>query len=107
MRLKEICKGLRVALCSKDCVAAWNKLSEGDKDAKLSAVLMKPVNARCPVSDDPVAAKPAVDTVREFKGQLIGFCCNMCPKTWDKLSDAEKEAKLKAVMPGKMPSPRR
>jgi hypothetical protein len=34
---------------------------------------------------------------REFKGQKVGFCCGGCPGTWDKLSDAEKEAKFKAV----------
>ncbi len=35
---------------------------------------------------------------REYKGQKVAFCCAMCPPAWDKLTDAQKEAKLKAAM---------
>ena len=92
-------KDLKVAFCSKDCVAAWDKLSDTDKEAKLLAALGKPVNAKCPVSGMAVAEKTALDNVRMFSGKLVGFCCNKCPTAWDKLTDAEKAAKLKAVMP--------
>ncbi len=29
-----------------------------------------------------------------YKDQTVGFCCGMCPNSWAKLSDAEKDAKL-------------
>jgi hypothetical protein len=34
---------------------------------------------------------------RDFNGQKVGFCCPGCPAQWDKLSGAEKDAKLKAT----------
>jgi hypothetical protein len=36
-----------------------------------------------------------------YKGMKVGFCCPNCPPEWDKLTDAEKEAKLKEAMPSK------
>ena len=35
--------------------------------------------------------------VREFNGQQVAFCCGGCPAGWDKLSDADKAAKLAKV----------
>jgi len=35
---------------------------------------------------------------RTHKGNKVAFCCAGCPATWDKLSDAEKDAKLAKVM---------
>ncbi|MBI5722395.1 MAG: hypothetical protein HZA50_00395 [Planctomycetes bacterium] len=53
------------------------------------------VNARCPILGKKINpdSVPASLT-REFKGQKVGFCCGGCPGAWDKLTDAEKEAKL-------------
>ena len=54
------------------------------------------VNARCPIMGG--AAKASL--TRDYKGQKVGFCCGMCPGQWDKLTDAEKQAKLARVVPG-------
>jgi hypothetical protein len=35
---------------------------------------------------------------RQFEGKTVGFCCEMCPPAWDKLSDADKAKKLQAAM---------
>ncbi len=60
----------------------------------------KAVNVKCPITGNPIdPAKLTKDVTREFKGRLVGFCCPNCPPVWDKLTDAEKEAKLKAVLP--------
>jgi hypothetical protein len=59
----------------------------------------KIVNSKCPILGtklDP--AKVPDSLIREYKGQKVGFCCDGCPPAWDKLSDAEKDAKLKAAM---------
>ena len=58
---------------------------------------VKVVNAKCPIMGSTIdpAAVPA-NLVAEFDGQKIGFCCAGCPEAWDKLSDAEKTAKLAA-----------
>jgi len=34
----------------------------------------------------------------------VGFCSPNCPPAWDKLSDAEKQAKLDAVMKPSKPA---
>jgi hypothetical protein len=35
---------------------------------------------------------PAVTT--QWRGQTVGFCCSGCPKQWEKMSDAQKDAAL-------------
>jgi hypothetical protein len=42
-------------------------------------------------------ANVPANLTRVYKDQTVGFCCSMCPPQWDKLSDAEKDAKLAAV----------
>jgi hypothetical protein len=54
------------------------------------------VNTRCPIMGSPIdPAKVPANLTREFKGQKVAFCCSGCPAAWDKLTDQEKEAKLK------------
>jgi hypothetical protein len=53
------------------------------------------VNAKCPMMGSPINPEKISDNlIREFKGQQVAFCCGGCPDMWDKLSDAQKEAKL-------------
>lgn len=57
------------------------------------------VNDKCPIMDSAIdPAKVTPDLVREYKGQKVAFCCGMCPPQWDKLTDADKDAKLAQVM---------
>ena len=42
-------------------------------------------------------AKVPESLTREYKGQKVALCCAGCPSEWDKLSDAEKDAKLAKV----------
>ena len=57
------------------------------------------VNDKCPIMGSAIdPAKVTPDLVREYKGQKVAFCCGMCPPQWDKLADAEKDAKLAKVM---------
>jgi hypothetical protein len=90
--------GKRVGFCCKDCPETWGKLSDADKKAKLAAAMEKGpavVNAKCPMTGSPVDKSV---TTRTFEGKTVGFCCGNCPPAWDKLSDAEKKAKLEAAM---------
>lgn len=61
------------------------------------------VNDRCPVMSnnaiDP--AKVTAKLTRTYKGKKVAFCCAACTVKWDKLTDAEKDAKLAKVMPAK------
>jgi hypothetical protein len=58
------------------------------------------VNTRCPIMGTPInSAKVKPNLIRDYKGQKVAFCCGGCPAAWDKLSDAEKDAKLRAVAP--------
>ena len=93
------------ALASNDVAAAKDALGKAQAAlAKASELLgAKPpssiVNARCPIMGGKINRDnwPA-DLVREYKGQKVAFCCGACPPVWDKLSDAEKDVKLKAAM---------
>jgi len=110
-----------VGFCCPGCPAAWDKLTNAEKQAKLKAVAppahehkatpegtpytgheaARPavVNAMCPVMGTAINPKnvPA-NLYRQYKGRGVGFCCPGCPVAWDKLTDAEKEAKLKAAV---------
>ena len=55
------------------------------------------VNDHCPIMGSAVSDPVPASLVREYKGGKVAFCCAACLPAWDKLSDSEKEAKLKAV----------
>ena len=64
-------------------------------------------NFKCPIMGGAIEAdKVTKDLTREWKGLKVAFCCPACPGPWDKLTDAEKAAKLKPVLnPGvKLPA---
>ena len=74
---------------------------EADKpaeDATTAQETVEFVNVRCPIMDTPIdLAKVPESLIREHKGKKVAFCCTGCPVAWDKLSDAEKDAKLAKV----------
>ena len=52
-------------------------------------------NNLCPIMGAPINAERVTkNLIRDYKGQRIAFCCAGCPATWDKLADAQKQAKL-------------
>jgi len=56
------------------------------------------VNNKCPIMGTAInPTNVTEDLIREYKGQKVAFCCGMCPSEWDKLSNAEKDAKLAKV----------
>jgi len=61
------------------------------------------VNGTCPITGGALGQDGVVARLtRDYKGQKIGFCCDGCPESWDKLTDAEKNAALgKAKKPAK------
>lgn len=42
------------------------------------------------------AVDPAVHET--YKGQVVGFCCTKCQAGFDKMTDAQKDAKVKSAM---------
>ena len=77
-------------------IVVWSATAApADEPAKVVTV----VNDKCPMTGKAFdAAKLTDDRIRTFKDMKVGFCCGHCPAAWDKLTDAEKDAKLKAVM---------
>ena len=66
--------------------------------AMIGAAEGKVANKVCPIMGlkiDP--EKTPESRTRMFGGMKVGFCCDMCPGQWDKLSDEEKQKKLDAV----------
>jgi len=77
-------------------------LSKAHKCMKENVEKMPCVNGKCPISGKEFDKMNApADNTRLYKGMKIGFCCSNCPVAWDKLTDEEKDAKLKDVMPPK------
>jgi hypothetical protein len=96
-------------------IEAGNKeiaLAELNKAQKMLAKInegiakhVKPkfTNIDCPIMGAPINTdKVAKNLIRDYKGEKIAFCCAGCPATWDKLADAEKDAKLAKVKPKPM-----
>jgi hypothetical protein len=55
-------------------------------------------NARCPMDQMKLKTdQPPEAATREYKGETIGFCCSHCAEAWDKLSAADKQAKVDAL----------
>ena len=53
------------------------------------------VNVRCPIMGSAIRPdKVTAALTRTLNGRKVAFCCGGCPGAWDKLSDADKEAKL-------------
>jgi hypothetical protein len=62
------------------------------------------VNDSCPIMGTPIEPdKVTKDLIRDYKGQKVAFCCKQCPSAWDKLTDAEKDAKLAGTKPKPKP----
>jgi hypothetical protein len=56
-------------------------------------------NTKCPIMGGAIdPAKVPESLTRVYKDQKVAFCCAMCPGQWDKLTDAQKDAKLQAVI---------
>lgn len=80
--------------------AGCKKEPEKPAPAEAAEGAVKFVNVRCPVMDTPIdPAKVPESLTRLYKGEKVAFCCAGCPAGWDKLSDAEKDAKLAKVRP--------
>ena len=57
-------------------------------------------NVKCPIMGAPIRPdRVTPDLVRQYQGQKLAFCCAGCPEMWDKLTDTNKQAKLKASLP--------
>ena len=84
---------LVLVACSLAILGGCKK--EDPANVSVNVETPKVVNAKCPIMGKPIdpATVPA-NLIKEFEGQQIGFCCAACPAAWDKLSDAEKTAKL-------------
>lgn len=62
-------------------------------------------NTVCPIMGSPINPdKVTANLVREYNGEKVAFCCPSCPAAWDKLSDADKAAKLKQAVTNTQPS---
>ncbi len=56
-------------------------------------------NKRCPITGKTIDVMNEPENLTcMYKGMKIGFCCPACPPVWDRLTDAEKDAKLQKVM---------
>lgn len=94
-----VCAAALLAVLSAGIVGCKKETDHKDHaDHKTTASAEHYANTRCPIMNnpiDPTDVPPAL--VREYKGKKVAFCCGGCPAQWDKLTDAEKDAKLEAA----------
>ncbi|MBE3063757.1 MAG: hypothetical protein IMZ69_01910 [Spirochaetes bacterium] len=92
------------ALESGDHAAAARELANAKKlleavqkqAASASAAPAGFVNTKCPIMGSPInPSNVTAGLTRVHKGKKVAFCCGGCPAKWDRLTDAEKNAKLK------------
>ena len=69
----------------------------GTSNSTSSSTGQAAVNAKCPMSGEDV--DKACTT--QWNGSTVAFCCNNCIGKFNKLSDADKKAKVAAAMPMK------
>ena len=74
----------------------------GQARTPLVEALTKPkkvVNKCCPMEGTEIDCNNVpLQLTAQYKEELIGFCCPKCRMEWNKLSDEERDAKLKAAM---------
>jgi hypothetical protein len=60
---------------------------------------MPTVNDACPITGKKIDMMNTPEKLTIlYKGKKVGFCCPACPAEWEKLTDAEKDAKLEPRM---------
>lgn len=53
------------------------------------------VNGRCPIQPDEDASQSTA--LVDYHGKKVAFCCPGCIKSWDKMTDAQKDQALEKV----------
>lgn len=91
-----------ISVAKSELEKAENLLTKAHKCMKENVEKMPCANSKCPMTGKSidVTDRPK-DCTRMYKNMKIGFCCPACPPEWDKLTEAEKDAKLKECMPSK------
>jgi ribosomal protein S20 len=88
------------AMAKMEMEKADKLLSNVHKCMKENMQQMPCCNSKCPIDGNPINMKSCPkDCTCMYKGMKVGFCCKGCPAKWEKLTDAEKDAKLKDAMP--------
>jgi hypothetical protein len=74
---------------------ALSKLTEIHKALGTHVKLQFANNFRCPIMGSPIKKDMVKESlIRLYNGRKVAFCCASCPAEWDKLSDADKQAKV-------------
>ena len=100
-------KGQVIGRFCEDCIDAWKKLSDKERDEHVAKVTTAKqsgtpgntasavtVNAKCPIMGGTVDAEGELAT---YNGKKIGFCCPGCKPKWEAWSVAEKDAFVAAA----------
>jgi len=87
--------GLVAGCASKG--ACCDSAAAAKSDANIAVV-----NTMCPIGSDDFGTKqrPA-ELARTWNGTSIGFCCEGCVKSFDKMSDEKKAEAAKAALANK------
>lgn len=87
--------GCKIGFCCPNCKGKFEKASDAEKVAMAFGEKSKGFTLQtvCPVSGKAINVAKSV----EFKGQKVYFCCDGCPKAFEK-EPAKFEAKLPQLM---------
>ena len=77
---------------------ALEKLITVHKAMESQVKLQYANSLHCPIMGSSIFINMVdINLTRDYKGQKIAFCCPGCPAEWDKLTEAQKQAKLTGV----------
>jgi hypothetical protein len=86
-----------VAACAACTILALGACNSDQKKTETKAegsMAVKADNTVCPFSGE--AVNPSVAPAA-YKGKHVGFCCPNCKGKFEKMSDAEKDAKVASM----------
>ena len=93
------CSGMSMSCCAATDGSGGMHQHAAAVDSKTATVVPSDIiNTKCPIMGGAIdPAKVPASLTRPYKGKTVAFCCPMCLPAWDKLTDAEKDAKLEVV----------
>jgi hypothetical protein len=101
-RMTRMYKAQRIGFCCEGCLKKWDAMSAAEREPfvrkAMGENLVDIANPKCPVMDMAMEKKAEEKMTRMYRGQRIGFCCEVCLKKWDAMSAAEREPFVRKSM---------
>jgi len=101
-KMTRMYKGQRIGFCCEVCLGKWDRMTDAEREPIVKQAmgenLVEITNPKCPVMGTDMEATAMEKMTRMYKGQRIGFCCEVCLGKWDRMTDAERNPIVRKAM---------